>query len=66
MCKQEVVRSLLLKQVLNHLVQVKNQSKQAVQEVVDPFNRVREYILVKREFRRDSLFFMLIIKETYK
>ena len=37
MCKQEVVRSLLLKQVPNHLVQVKNQSKQADQEVVDLF-----------------------------
>ena len=35
MCKQEVVQSLLLKQVPNHLVQVKNQSKLAVQEVVD-------------------------------
>ncbi len=57
MCKQEVVRSLLLKQVPNHLVQVKNQSKQAVQEVVDPFNRVREYILVKKRISQRFSFF---------
>ena len=35
MCKQGVVQSLLLKQTPNHLVQVKNQLKQADQEAVD-------------------------------
>lgn len=37
MCKQGVVQSLSLKQVPNHLVQVKNQLKQAAQEVVELF-----------------------------
>ena len=35
MCKQGVVQSLLLKQTPSHLVQVKNQLKQADQEAVD-------------------------------
>ncbi len=34
MCNQGVVQSLLLKQVQNHLVQVKNQSKLVDQGVV--------------------------------
>lgn len=66
MCKQGVVQSLSLKQVPNHLVQVKNQLKQAVQEVVDPFNNSIDQILLKKRISQIFSFFMLIIKETYK
>jgi hypothetical protein len=47
-------------------VQVKNQLKQAVLEVVDPFNNSIDQILVKKSISQRCSFFMLIIKETYK
>jgi hypothetical protein len=56
MCKQGVVQSLSLKQAPSHLVQVKNQLKQAVQEVVDPFNNSIDQILKKENFA-EILFF---------
>ena len=66
MCKQGEVLSLSLKQTPNHLVQVKNQLKRAVLEVVDLSINTLDHQKEKKRISQRFSFFMLIIKETYQ